>query len=71
MSLVKTYHCDLCGEAVAKNEVTRVLVGAPELRAADCEPVDIGPCCGGRPLAELGKFRTKAREDVNGDGHTA
>lgn len=47
------YRCDSCGEYVAREQVIVLRVGMVEDRPEDCERIDIGPECLGRPVRQI------------------
>jgi hypothetical protein len=66
VAVEKVYKCDLCGEFVHKDAVRVARVGVLADRPEDCDRVDTGPCCWGRPIADLVSYAAgerKAAED--------
>jgi hypothetical protein len=58
------YRCDLCGEYVEKEHVQVMRVGRLDDRPEDCDRLDIGPECEGRPVRDAFRRGVRMR---NGD----
>jgi hypothetical protein len=63
MAVEKVYRCDLCGKSVPRDLLRVARVGTPDDRPEDCERIDIGPECGGRPVEDMIAAYEKLRAD--------
>jgi hypothetical protein len=53
MAVEKVYKCDLCGEFVERGELVRLGVRKLDDRPEDADTVDVGPCCGEKPIVDV------------------
>lgn len=53
MAVEKVYRCDLCGEFVDRKELKRLGVRGLDDRPEDSDTVDVGPCCGEKPVLDV------------------
>ena len=61
MAVEKVYRCDLCGELVERGELVRAGVRKLDDRPEDADNVDVGPCCGEKPIVDLVAHGTELR----------
>ena len=68
MAVEKVYKCDLCGEFVQRGELMRLGVRKMDDRPEDADLVDVGPCCGERPVIGVIAHAKRTREEIlNGE----
>jgi hypothetical protein len=53
VAVEKVYRCDLCGEMVARDQLVRLGVRRLDDRPEDADMVEVGPCCGQRPVLDV------------------
>lgn len=61
MAVEKVYRCDLCGEFVERGELKRLGVRGLDDRPEDADNVDVGPCCGEKPIVDVIAHGTELR----------
>jgi hypothetical protein len=53
VAVEKVYRCDLCGEMVERGQLVRLGVRKLDDRPEDADVVEVGPCCGQRPVLDV------------------
>jgi len=64
MAVEKVYKCDLCGEFVQRDELVRFGVRWLADRPEDADTVEVGPCCGERPVIDVIAHAKRVREEI-------
>ncbi len=62
MAVERAYKCDLCGEYVHRDALRRLGVRTLADRPEDADPVDVGPCCYGRPVSDVLEHAARLRK---------
>ena len=53
MAVEQVWKCDLCGEFVHKDALSRLRAGRIDWRLEDFHPVDVCPACTGKPVSDV------------------
>lgn len=53
MAVEQAYRCDLCGELVHKDALSRLRAGQLDWRPEDFTPVDVCPGCCAKPVTDV------------------